>query len=100
MFVHGKTFHDGGWFDSSSRKPWIEVKSSRNGPWEKIADIESYPKTSASEPAGLKAGEAFSTRLEKAVTVYGVRVCGKPASGDNPKQAFATCGELQAFGMP
>jgi hypothetical protein len=26
-----------------------------------------------------------------------VRVVGKPAGGDNPNQAFSSCGELEAF---
>jgi hypothetical protein len=31
------------------------------------------------------------------VTAVAVRVVGVPASGDNAKQAFASCGELQAY---
>ena len=29
--------------------------------------------------------------------VMAVRVIGKPSSGDNPKQAFVACAELEAF---
>ncbi len=97
VFAHGKVFHDGGWFDASASKPRIEIQTARGGPWEQIAELKDYPATTASDPAGLKDGERFSCELEKPVQVYGVRVLGKPASGDKPKQAFASCAELQAF---
>jgi hypothetical protein len=32
-----------------------------------------------------------------AVRALAIRVVGKPASGDNPAQAFSSCAELQAF---
>jgi hypothetical protein len=31
------------------------------------------------------------------VKVIAIRIIGEPASGDNPKQNFASCAELQAF---
>jgi hypothetical protein len=39
----------------------------------------------------------MSQKLSVPVKAWGIRVIGKPASGDNPKQAFSSCGELQAF---
>lgn len=98
VFAHGKTFHDGGWFDTSGGKPIVEIKSSADGRWEKAAELEGYPVTTANNAAGLKAQEKFSCELEKPIAVFGVRVIGKPACGDNPKQAFSSCAELQAFG--
>jgi DUF1680 family protein len=97
VFAHGKTFHDGGWFDTSSGKPIVEIKTSAGGAWEKAGELKDYPAATASDAAGLKAEEKFSCQLEKPIAVFGVRVIGKPASGDNPKQAFASCAELQAF---
>jgi hypothetical protein len=35
--------------------------------------------------------------LAAPVKVFGVRVIGKPGCGDSPKQAFSSCGDLQAF---
>jgi len=99
MFAHGKTFHDGGWFDASGGKPAVEIKTSSTGKWERIAELKDYPAATATEPAGLKSGERFSCQLAKPLEVYGVRVIGKPASGDNPKQAFSSCAELEAFGQ-
>ena len=98
MFVHGKTFHDGGWFDTGGGKPGVEVKTSPTGKWERVAELKEYPAATAAEPTGLKSGERFSCQLTKPLEVYGVRVIGKPASGDNPKQAFSSCAELEAFG--
>ena len=96
-FVHGKTFHDGGWFDASAGKPQVQVQFAAKGPWETVADLKDYPAATASDPAGLKGGERVVCELPKPVQVFGVRVIGKPACGDNSKQAFASCAELQAF---
>jgi uncharacterized protein len=98
VFVHGKTFHDGGWFDVTSGKPRVEIKTSATGSWQTAIEIKDYPATTATDSAGLKEGERFTCEMQKPVQVFGVRVIGKPASGDNPKQAFSTCAELQAFG--
>jgi len=35
--------------------------------------------------------------LGSSIHAVAVGVLGKPTSGDNPKQAFSSCGELQAF---
>lgn len=99
VFAHGKTFHDGGWFDASRFKPYVQVKFQPDGKWEKLIEFKDYPATTASDPAGLKAGERFTCELEKPATVFGLRVVGRPASGDNPKQAFSSCAEVQAFGI-
>src|SRR5207247_456261 len=78
VFVHGKTFHDGGWFDASSSKPQVQIKASATGSWETIGEIKNYPTTTATDPAGLKGGERFSRELEKPLQIYGVRIVGKP----------------------
>lgn len=97
VFAHGRTFHDGGWFDCSSGKPQVEGKLTPDGAWTKLADLESYPTTTASNPAGLKGGEEFTCKLPVPVKVWALRVAGRPASGDNPQQAFSSCAELQAY---
>jgi DUF1680 family protein len=97
VFAHGKTFHDGGWFDTSGGKPRIEVKQAKDGKWEPVGELKDYPAATAISSAGLKNGEKFETRLSAPITIWAVRVSGKPACGDNPQQAFASCAELQAF---
>ncbi|HOX56547.1 MAG TPA: glycoside hydrolase family 127 protein [Candidatus Paceibacterota bacterium] len=97
MFAHGKTFHDGGWFDAAAGKPRLEYQSTAKGPWMRLCEIAGYPATTAENPAGLKGGERFTCQLAKPIHVFGLRVVGKPASGDNPRQAFSSCGELQAY---
>ena len=47
--------------------------------------------------AGLKNGQAFTLRLAQPIRIFGIRVIGKPASGDKATQSFASCSELQAF---
>jgi DUF1680 family protein len=97
VFAHGRTFHDGGWFDASAGKPRVQIKSTKDGPWEDLCEIKDYPSTTATDPAGLKGGECFTCRLEKPVDIAAIRVIGKPACGDNAEQAFSSCAELQAF---
>ncbi len=98
VFTHGKTFHDGGWFDASAAKPRVQIRSRPGGDWETVCELKDYPATTATDAAGLKAGEQFRCELPKPTEVFGVRVVGKPACGDNPKQAFSSCAELKAFG--
>jgi uncharacterized protein len=98
VFVHGKTFHDGGWFDTSASKPSIQIKATKEAAWETVGDLREYPATTATDAAGLKGGERFTCSLPRSVKAWAVRVAGKPACGDNAKQTFASCAELQAFG--
>lgn len=96
-FCHGRVFHDGGWFDTTSGKPRIEVRRTPGGPWEPLALLVSYPEVGPLRPpVGIRDGEAFEARFAP-VSAVGVRVVGVPACGDNPGQAFSSCGELQAF---
>jgi len=96
VFVHGKTFHDGGWFDASAGQPQVQVQTAEKGKWETVGVLKDYPATSATSAAGLTGGERFTCQLPRAAKVFGVRVVGKPASGDDPRQAFASCAELMA----
>jgi uncharacterized protein len=96
VFAHGQCFHDGGWFDASDGKPQVQVQRQKDGPWKTVGALSDYPATTATDNRSLKPGQKFTLRLPEAITVTAVRVIGVPASGDNPKQAFASCGELQA----
>ncbi len=96
VYAHGKTFHDGGWFDSTDGKPKIEAQLTENGKWETLAVLSSYPSTTATDSAGLQDGQKFEVKFPK-TKVYSIRVIGKPATGDNPKQSFSSISELQAF---
>ena len=96
IFAHGRTFHDGGWFDTSAGKPRIQVKTALDGEWQTVAALDSYPATTATSAAGLMGGETYEVKFP-ALKAIALRIVGKPASGDNPAQAFASCAELQAF---
>jgi len=97
VYVHGQSFHDGGWFDASAEKPRIEIRESANGPWVLAGHLEDYPATTATDSHGLRSGEAFSLKLAKPVRAVAIRIVGKPGCGDNPAQSFASCAELEAF---
>ena len=96
LFFHGKSFHDGGWFDASAGKPRIQVRTEKNGEWKTVATLDSYPAATSASNGGLTDGRKFEARFP-AVKAVALRIIGKPASGDNPAQAFTSCAELQAF---
>jgi hypothetical protein len=98
VFMHGKVFHDGGWFDASVGKPLVQAKLDKEGSWETIGELTTYPATTATESSGLKQAQQFVCVLKTPVKAWAVRIAGKPACGDNSLQAFASCAELQAFG--
>jgi hypothetical protein len=76
----------------------VQVKRTKAGAWETIGALDDYPATTATDPRGLKPGQQFTLTLAEPAQAVALRVIGKPACGDNPKQAFASCAELQAFG--
>ena len=97
VFMHGKNFHDGGWFDTSAGKPRVQVRRAPDAAWETIGELGDYPAATATDGSQLKPGQAFTLKLSSPVQAAAVRVIGKPAGGDFPKQAFSSCAELRAF---
>ena len=98
VFRHGHTSHNGGWFDTSDGKPKVFVRTEQDGPWRPVGTLETYPQTTADKLPKLDDGQAFELVISP-TKVYGVRVVGKPAYGDDPTQTFSSCAELAAFGI-
>jgi len=96
VYAHGAIFHDGGWFDASAGKPKIQVLRKPNAEWETVAELKSYPATTATNHRRMRNGQEFSVKFPT-VETYGIRIIGKPAYGDSPSQAFSSCAELQGF---
>jgi DUF1680 family protein len=96
VFAHGHCFHDGGWFDASAGKPRLEIKRTKDGPWEAVGTLDSYPATTATDANGLQDGQTFALTIPP-TEVWGIRIIGKPACGDSPNQAFSSCAELQGL---
>jgi len=44
----------------------------------------------------VKVGQTYEVK-SSAVKAVAVRIIGKPVHGDDPKQAFGFCAELQAY---
>ncbi|KAF0107477.1 MAG: hypothetical protein FD128_2070, partial [Hyphomonadaceae bacterium] len=82
VFNQGRTYDNGGWFDTSSGKPIVEIKRTRQSQWEAIGTIANYD---------------YRLDLPQAVTFVAVRVRGKPSSGNNPRQNYVTCAQFSAF---
>ncbi len=97
VMAHGHSFHDGGWFDAEAGKPRVEIKRDKDAAWEKIGELADYPATTSTDAAGLQDGQMFTLQLKEPVSAVALRIIGKPASGDNPNGAFASCAELQGF---
>jgi hypothetical protein len=75
----------------------VQVQRQKGGAWETVGELDDYPATTATDGSKLKPGQTFTLRLASPVNAVAVRVLGVPASGDEPKQAFSSCAELQAF---
>lgn len=97
VYMHGRSFNNGGWFDASSGKPEVQVRSAPDAPWRTVATLNAYPDTTATDNRGLVDGQAFSVSFEP-VDASAIRIIGAPAHGDSPGQNFTSCAELQAFG--
>jgi DUF1680 family protein len=97
VFRHGQNFHDGGWFDTRAGRPRVQIRTTRNGAWETVGELDGYPATTATDNRRIEAGQAFECRLREPVDVVAVQVVGVPSTGDNADQSFSSCGELEAF---
>jgi hypothetical protein len=75
-------------------KPKVQVQREKGGTWETVGEFGDYPVFSGNIPYG----RTFTLRLAAPVEVVAVRVIGAPGSSDDPKRAYASCAELQAFG--
>ena len=97
VFTPGKLAHDGGWFDTSTGKPRVQIQRTVGGTWETIGELSDYPKTTATVGKFSYNRSQFHLNLKSPVSYTALRVIGVPACGDNPQQNYATCAELQAF---
>jgi hypothetical protein len=93
VFRHGKVFENGGWFDTSTGKPRIQVKKEKNGPWETVGELDSYPEFTSAQVPAIRDGEPFTFRLPQPVRAVAIRIVGKPA------RSFSSCAELSAYGQ-
>jgi DUF1680 family protein len=93
VYRHGKTFENGGWFDTSAGKPRIQIKKTKNGPWESAGALDSYPDFTSAQVPVIRDGEPFTLRLPQPVHAVAIRVVGKPG------RSFSSCAELSAYGQ-
>ncbi len=96
VFRHGFSNHRGGWFDTTSGKPVIEVKDA-SGQWNLAGTLDSYPVTDPRKDPGLHSGQPFELRLPAPLTVIGLRIRGKGSSGPKPGQLNSSCADLAGY---
>jgi DUF1680 family protein len=103
VFTGVKASRNGGWFDASAGKPRVQVQRTAGAKWETVGEFRDYPATTGSAASnstgtrGLGVDSQFTLELAAPVTFVALRVIGVPSYGDNPKQSFVSCAELQAF---
>ena len=100
VFLHSWAFPSGGWFDTSAGKPQVQVQTEQDGPWTTVGELKSYPATTATEAKVLgphSSGTRFTCTLATPVTALAVRVIGKPACGNDPKQSFSSCMGMEVY---
>jgi len=100
VFLHSWAFPTGGWFNTSDGKPQVQVQTEKNGPWVTVGELANYPATTATEAKILgphSSGTRYTCKLATPVTALAVRVVGKPACGNNPKQSFSSSMGLEVY---
>lgn len=100
VFLHSWAFPSGGWFDTSEGKPQVQVQTEKDGPWTTVGELKNYPATTATEAKVLNphsSGTRYTCTLATPVTALAVRVIGKPACGNDPKQSFSSCMGLAVY---
>jgi hypothetical protein len=103
VFTGARMAHDGGWFDTQAGKPRVQIQRIACGNWETIGELSDYPPTTATvakNATGTRekgVDSQFTLMLPVPENFVALRVIGAPACGDNSKQAFVSCSELQAF---
>jgi DUF1680 family protein len=100
VFIHSWAFPSGGWFDTSAGKPQVQVQTEKDGPWTTVGELKSYPATTATDAKVLgphSSGTRYTCTLSKPVTALAVRVIGKPACGNDPKQSFSSCMGMEIY---
>ena len=100
VFLHSWAFPSGGWFDTSEGKPQVQVQTEKDGPWTTVGELKNYPATTATEAKVLgphSSGTRYTCTLATPVTALAVRVIGKPACGNDPKQSFSSCMGLAVY---
>lgn len=100
VFTHGRVAKDGGWFDTRSGKPRVQVQRSAGAPWDTIGILADYPATTDTQANGVEQWDRdarHTLQLPAPERFVAVRVIGVPACGDKPSQAHSSCAQLQAF---
>ena len=100
IFFFGWAYPSGGWFDTSAGKPQVQVQTEKDGTWTTVGEFKNYPATTATDPKPFHAGSSgtrYTCTLATPVKALAVRVIGKPACGNNPKQSFSSCAGLAVY---
>lgn len=99
VFNHGRSAIDGGWFDTGTAKPIVEIKRTSTSDWEEIGRLYHYPIANAQNDPfhGEMPNWDFRVDLAKAVSFVAVRVRGAPSHGNNLEKNYVTCRQITAF---
>ncbi|THF75256.1 hypothetical protein [Cohnella fermenti] len=99
VYAHGRSYADGGWFDTSGGKPRIQVQTTVGGSWIDVATLSQYPAASSTSDGGLTQGQRFEAVFDP-VQAVALRVIGKPVQYSGTTFSFSSIAELQASFEP
>lgn len=105
FFFGGRTYNNGGWFDSSNGAPMIQIMVNPGDPWTDVEPIADYPTLNGTDFAAAQDtatgyhNRQFPTQtFDPPLSCVGFRVAGTAATGDDPSQSFVAVGQLRAMG--
>jgi hypothetical protein len=99
LFIHGRFLPGGGWWATHGAdgtelgKPAIEFRSVRDGPWQGLAVIKNYPRSTPDDRGDVEPHSMYVVEIPP-TRVAAVRVIGTPSNGATPSQNLVSCAEL------
>lgn len=101
----GRTYENGGWFDSTNGAPKVQIMMNPGDAWTDVAPITNYPTLNGTDlAAAADTSNGYHNRQFPTMTFnpplscVGIRVAGTAATGNDPSQSFVAVGQLRAMG--
>lgn len=102
LIVGGLALENGGWWDSSSGKPEIQIMANPGADWTTVMTLDAYPTLDGVDMAAAQAGFQelpWEVTFNPPINAVGIRLHGVGATGNNPQQSFVSLSEIRAYGQ-
>lgn len=87
----GEINERGGWLDTASGKPQVQIQRLPKGAWETVATLDTYPATTSAATPTIRRGQVFEVTLKEPAQAVAVRLLGKAA------REYASLAELSVY---